>query len=627
MEIEGATLLRIISEANDIQLSTLGTAFQFREVNAAIYGLGDEIIIDGVLQDGYEDLDEIWTSTKDITTKTKLLVDVARAAVLRYGDTLDEENFPLAEKVVADNPRLIQICNQSYSERSRWLMSRKDQNGKADGNKLHNDYMEVRSEQLVNLCELGIVEDAIKLAEKYRDMEALVDIIESEMHDAAKVLESHQADQEEKTSAMKRFQRSENLVQAYFIKFGTAWANIYFPRHIESGRAASVLNHNANTNYQQHLTSFLRLRPDYAKLSWINEVTSNRNYAAAAQSLQEVQEVEQDVWSKKIEASISKLCSMAAKATGQKLNDSITRAIPATHHILKLINVQEQLYELFRPTLTGVIDSDAGTQLVVEQFCKRFVKGKPSLRKILEQNIQQVISRDMLGAEELADTLTLIDTDGSHSDDGSTASQRFFLALSLLKQASINEDRKLLQEKIIWRRCVTHDNWEKINRTELKSDTQVEVETGATALFTTLKEGFRHNLWDGGRPSLSPKDLLEAGTTIDSLQSSGRYQHMPENELDELSQDMEKEDALLENYLGSGRLGDWWEGMVEAARLSVRGEMDQKGEDQKRSREIERDFKLKLRNMDREAFGEPLSNSLSQDFEVDGQGDVMMEMG
>ena len=167
------------------------------------------------------------------------------------------------------------------------------------------------------------------------------------------------------------------------------------------------------------------------------------------------------------------------------------------------------------------------------------------------------------------------------------------------------------------------DDWKSINRTESKDDARTKVETGATALFKTLKEGFKYGFWDKSAP-LPPSKVLEAGTSIDALRTSSHFANVPENALAVLAQDLEKEDELLETCMEEGRLEERWKGVVEAAKASARSEADSKGEERLKIRIAEEDFIARMVEKDREAY--PREGGGRDPTAVDDQGDVCMDM-
>ena len=609
--IEPAIQARLVSEANDIQLSSLETAFEFREANIAAYGLEDEAMIDGVLLRGYEGLPQFWTSTANIVERVKTMTDVSRELACLGEDDDANEGDPLPDlvlKLAADNPRQVQICCQTYIERFRWLQSRPDAESRAAGEKLKQAHFTVRKALFKSLPDVGQPEKAIHLAEKYRDMDALADIIEGEMLSA---------ESDETVRLL------EERIYSYFITFGTKWSNAFFQKHLDGGRAVGILNGNAN--FKKYLTEFLRHHPDYAKLAWIHEVASEQSYVAAAEDLRRVQEQETNLWSQKVSLSMSKLSLLAATAKGQINDKTVKDTTLKVDDRLTVLAIQEGLCNCVKPTICNALDADAEVDLALQKYGSK-VQDKSALRHNLERNLRKMLALEALPPEDLIDTLTLIGGEGASPDNEGFMDSRFFYALKVLKLASSEMNGSGLpglQTQFIWRRCMIWDDWKTINRTELKDDAEVEVETGATALFKTLKEGFRTGFWDNSVP-LPPSKVLEAGTSIDALRASSYFANIPENTLAVLAQDLEKEDELLESYMDEGRLEERWKGVVEAAKVAVRDEADSNGEEQLRNRIVQEQFIARMAEKDREAY--PKGGGGKDHAAIDEQGDVIMGM-
>ena len=609
MKLDLATQARLVSEANDIQLAGLETAFKFREVNVAAYGLENEIMMDGVLQRGYEELPEFWTSTANTVERVKTLTDVSRE-LTTFSEQADDDNGPSQElivKLAADNPRQVQICCQTYIERFRWLKSRQDPESRAAGEDLQTAHFKVRKILFASLSDLGQPDIGIQLAEKYRDMEALVEILDEELSNA----------DSDDLAVM-----YQERATAYFTKFGTYWANAYFQKHLNGGNAVAVLTNNAKI--KTHLTKFLRSHPFYAKLSWINEVASERNYLASSDNLKLAEKQEANLWSKKIDLSMSKLSLMAATSKGQVSEDSTKSTKQEIDDKMAVFEIQEKLYKYIKPTMRGAIDAMAEIEMAMEKYGTRFVDNRPILRKALEQYLRRLLAMEALSSEGLIDVLTLIDDEGLYVDEEGVMDLRFFSAFKVLRWTNLEASDpgyKDLLERCIWRRCMIQDNWEDVNRTELKDDTQVEVETGATSLFKTLREGYRTGFWDK-QPPLPPDSVTNAGATIESLKTSSHYSNMADNKLELLAHDLEIEADLLDQYLERGRLEEWWKGVVEAAKASARAEADEKGEEQLRKRNSEKEFERRLTKMDQKAFGKKDGGGLQKD----EQGDVIMAL-
>ena len=609
--IESTIQARLVSEANDIQLSSLETAFAFREANVVAYGLEDEAMVDGVLVRGYEALPEIWTSTEKIVERVKTMTDLSRelACLDEDDDTNDGDPLPdLVLKLAADNPRQVQISCQTYIERCRWLQSRRDAKSRAMGDELEQAHLAVRKALFKGLPDVGQPEKAIYLAEKYHDMDALADIIEGELF---------RADSEETVQLL------EQRIYSYFVKFGTQWSNAFFKKHLDSGKAVDILNGNAN--FRKYLTQFFRNQPHYAKLGWIHEVASEQSYGVAAKDLMLAQAQETNLWSRKVLLSMSKLSLLAASGKGQVNNPSAKDATRTIDETLAVLAIQEKLYNYVKPTIRNALDADAEVDLALQKYGSN-VQGKSTLRHSLERHFRKMLALEALAPEDLIDTLTLVGGEGASPDNEDFMDLRFFYAFKVLRSASSrmgDSGLKELQEKFIWRRCMIQDDWKAINRTELKADAQAEVETGATALFKTLKEGFKTGFWDKSTP-LPPSKVVEAGISIDALRVTSHFANVSESSLALLAQDLEEEDELLDRYMEEGRLDERWKGVVDAAKTSARNEADSKGEEQLRARNAQEEFAARMTEKDRGAY--PKEGGRGDSIAIDDQGDVIMGM-
>ena len=486
---------KLISEAMDVQLAALETAFNFREENASLYGLDGEDMVEGVLVNGYEGLPEIWTSVVENMAKIKELVDLSREMVINHMDKAGEEGEPeepLIMKIGQDNPRLIEICCKSYQERFRWLLSRTDEQAKFEGEGLKQAYYEIRKTLIVKLSDLFLVEEAVTLAIKHRDMQALVELVTQGLKDCQDRLHQPGLSDDEEAELERRVLLNKSRLQSYFKKFGGAWANALYTFRISRGELADLLDD--EVGQQSFLTEFLRSETSYYKIGWINEIVAERNYQMAADHLIQVQKEETNLWNKKVELSMAKLALLAAEEKKQTPDVHTKSIIKKTDRRLAITNTQESLYDCIRPTFQGAIDETAETDLAIDAFCRGHLKEKPSLRAITAELIKKLVARQALTPEDLMDTLTLVHVDSRlHEED--FAAHRFFHALSLSRLAGHDRSdpgRKDLNEKLIWRRCIIQDNWEAINHTELKGDAEMEAVTGATALFQTLREGFRN---------------------------------------------------------------------------------------------------------------------------------------
>ncbi|KAI9796559.1 MAG: hypothetical protein M1833_006123 [Piccolia ochrophora] len=562
-----ATVAFYISQANDICLGALETGFNFRQENATLYGLANEHLEDGMLISGGEGLPEFWTSSHGTMTGTRMLVDLAREMAIRYWEKDPVEGAPnpaTISKIREENPRQVDLCCKTYLERSEWCSAQVDEDSRTEAADLKQEYPGVRHVQIVKLVQLGLLEEAFALADKYRDMSTLVDLIDHEKL-FVEVQTQGPAFPAQLIEDSRAHSQAVNIqIDNYFNLYGDEWANAFFTSYIAKGRLGSLLRD--NNRWQQYLTRFLRANPAYAKVGWINDVLEERNFASAGQTLLDhAHAKETDLWSKKVELSIGKLSQLASHHDPHTDGPEIPRGGPI-YQDLQLIKIQERLYEHVGQELYAAIDERAELDLAMQDFGKRVAKERPALRNVFEEGIAALVRRECLGAHRLINVLSLMDHRYELDRPGAVSGQEFLLALRALYVGDIEgEGIKDLLERIIWRRCMIRDDWTVINDTQLKDDRAVEQSTSDTALFMTLKAGYSTGVLDDKfiRPR-APHEVLGAAVSPSDLKEL-----FPEDVREALALDMQKEDRELQRYIDKGRLGDWFTGIVDAAKRSV----------------------------------------------------------
>ena len=492
---DDATKVPLIAQADEIQISVMEAAFRFRSMNATLYGIEGVLAEDGILQSGYEELSEPWTSTPLIVEKVKQLVDLSREMALYQeskakNEVIDEVILNCLPIISQHNPRLVDISCRVYEERFRYLKAQAEPQRKAEGEAVECIYFKVRRELILKLVDLSLPEEAIKLAIRYQDMQALADVL---FKDRDELEERYyqgmsKSDEEEITTKVEVINVK---MKSFFTTFGTSWANAYFSKLITRRKLCKLLDSSKETPKQ--LTKFLRNNPEYARLQWINEILSERSYTSAADTLFSLQKKETDLWSRRVELSMGKLALLAAEETKQPGLKDRKRMKKVADRNMEIITIQERLDVYVRSIVRGAIDEEAALQIALEMLCPHLLKKQPTLYKSMRRAIEKLLAYMVLDIEELINMLSMIDFATNPQKDETLANQRFFLALTLLKFtdfAKSDPGRIDLYEKIIWRRCLIHDNWETINHTEHKNDSEVVHITGATALFQTLRASY-----------------------------------------------------------------------------------------------------------------------------------------
>ena len=501
-ETDLATHSRYISDAADLQVAVLDTAYRFRELNVRLYDLSEEGMVDGILLKGYEDLEEVWTSTGHVAANVKTLTQRAFKFMEDFEDA-GEENVEIVAKLKKVIPRQIQIYNSTQIEQFRWMKALSDPHQAKIGKALQEQYFQARKEFFLELAGLGLGDDAIKLAEKYQDMDALAELMAAKKNVAEETYIG-----EDLAARTLKLRECDQEIVAYFAKYGNMWADAYFSKHIADKAAGVILE--KSQLYQKALTSFLRRKPQYSKLRWINEVTAERNYALAAESLRQTQDRESKLWFKKIELSLGKLALMAATQQTQIKEDVAKKAINKTDLGVAILAIQEDLYDYIRPMLSSAIDADAEADLAMEKY--KYVSAKQlCIRDSMKRNVSRLVEREVLHPEDLIDTLIFMDPDG-YDDYDDYIDRRFFLALQVLRYYDLQRSdpaRHRLIESAIWRRCYIQDDWAYTNRTEDKDEDEVIRDMENTALFNTAKE-----LYAVGNKILFPSPILPSPNII-----------------------------------------------------------------------------------------------------------------
>lgn len=194
--------VRLVLEANDLWNKSLEAVFSFREHNAAAYGILPEFLDEGILTDlaEYTELPEFWTSSESMLKAAVNMCKISRSlATTEYEkDDQDPDLANIVPLVGQENPRLIQLMCLIYQERINWLASREDAKRQDLAEQMRMNYEETRCDQFRGLAEVAQSQAGLKLAEKYRDMHTLTEIIVAEMQFAFEELATDPPEQQRK---------------------------------------------------------------------------------------------------------------------------------------------------------------------------------------------------------------------------------------------------------------------------------------------------------------------------------------------------------------------------------------------------------------------------------------------
>lgn len=559
--------IALVMEANAIVLEGLTAAYAFRMVNERFYGLEISGVKAGVQTLDYHGLPEFWTSDKrmldqirDQFRRVKLVVVSARDASSASAEDLATNVRVLIE----DGPGLVDAFCRGNEELTRWNWTLGGDEAQQNAADLQDQYDAKRTPLITDLLELGKTarDEAMDIGETYRDMDALVDIMETKLD----LLRDLKAKEHRGSKEMREVETLEleilNQSTNYFKLFGDDWGEATFSKATPS----RVLNQAASFN--KEVTRFLKAEPQRAKLDWINDIISHQDYASAATSLTNVAQEENGLWNKKVELSIAKLALVSIDAGG----DGCSAAVKARDE-KQLVKIQERLFEHIQPELYNAVDASAELELAMQTFGASVYRRK-SLSELMMLGLERLILHRALDAEQLIDVLTLMDQVPCSLKEYNLSGRETYLALVVLKNSGLAADKTRfeLALKVIWQRCYLKDDWEQVNSTGSKSDADAAADLQSTTLFRTIYEGhargmtlspnaesrlltFNPGLFDEphGLRMLTPSQCIDAETTADHLQA--RFPDL--QQCQQVAGDIRQDDQILGRDIEQVKLDHW----------------------------------------------------------------------
>lgn len=597
---DSQTVVRLVTEADDLWNRGLETVFSFRTEHATTYGIAPSSIQDGVLTDEIEqaELPEAWTSTDAMLKAAVRMVEISRG----FANDEWDKTAPIADMAAIlkplifqlneQNPRLVELSCAVYQERIHWLASRPTEKDRDVAERLRINYESTRYDQFRSLAVLGQVEAGMQLAEKYRDMHTLTEIVIGEMqYLVGEIATTEQQEQQQMLAAARQL---KSRVASYFERFGDDWANAYFDEGF-SGSGGHMLR-DGQQNCQAALTKYLRAEPSRAKVCWINDVTADTDFEHAGKCLlSAAQEQETNLWNKNVGLSMAKLTLLAAQEDSKEASsvlsqDQLYNALPENE--LELVDIQSRLYRHFVPEIQHCIDRQAELEIAMQRFGFKN-QDLHALKQLLEQNVNSILDHTVLSAPELIDVLTLMDSIiNTDVDDRNLGGTEFFLALKALNAiaTTIPQHRFETLLQLIWKRCYLHDDWIELN-TAAQQETKSSSDRTAfrlrqTAPWRTLYHALDENLFDDENSRvryLSPSECLGAGCRTEDLEY--RWQSM--DILAPIMQDNKVHDEQLQAFIEDRRLEMWVEGCFDAVRKEIKEEAEEEAAVLLREREVE----------------------------------------
>lgn len=593
-------LLRLLSEADDVWLGVLETAYKFRTENAQLYNIHPDKFAEGVLIDvrDYQNLGEFWTSSDTMLKEILKMAALARKSAEEVYETAETEtSAAFAKRIASENPRFVMLICLAYQERINWTRSRGTQRFEEKADQLSVAYEETRHDQIRALSGIGQTNSAMMLAEKYRDMDTLTEIIVAE---SQYLLEAKAtASAEETTIIENELDEMNARVGRYFNRFQDDWANAFFNQGFSGDQAGHTMSQ-GQAYWEKYLGRYLRADSSRAKICWINDITSSNDYMHASQALAAAATQHEDqLWSKKVELSLSKLSMLAAEeGDGEHGAQDGFREKKVLQSELEVVNVQEKLYRHILPEVLHALDETAEVELAMERFGQGS-RDFAMLNRLLEAGFAKLLPHKTLDLEELIDVLTLIDHVQTSNPDNDIHGEEYYLALVALNAAAPElptaRFETLLQ--LIWKRAFLTSDWATINKaTSKRSGLDAEDLLAETAAYRTLYLGTKSGLFDTTIDAnyvraLSPSECLGAAcNAADIIHRFG-------NDLAEpIAHDNRVQDEKLDQFVSRSRINAWVEDCHRLVKVALDAEAAEKAKLDEQDKEAEDESVIILEN-------------------------------
>ena len=586
-----------IRESSDLWIAGFEAAYKFREDNASLYGLEDEIFDahQGILKSSYQGLAEAWTTDATTVNRGERLLELVFQTTQEWWEASktsgpEKPNRKSVIHMAHALPKEVDLCQRMLAERYTWLMEQDHEE--------HPKYLEQarkmtkwgnhnRREYFYKIARLGLVQEAINLAEQWKDMKGLVELrILAEEQLIQRAKEGHELSAGEVKKLKQQMQSIQARTEGYFEKYGSNWAKEHFNKMVMQGQLGSLLvGGQTDEKKQPYLTQFLRKHPGYQKISWINDLIGEKDFENAAKTLETLATKKvDDLWTKKTEVCLAKLTRLASVETHSKTTTNRPKiSTKKFDDCLAILDLQDRLHAHVSACIGPVIDATGARQVALEMFGKRVLGDKkyPALKALLNDGLSLLLRDKALSPERLVDILTLMDPvvyDGAEEDDSQILGHEFWLALMALILGEVDLSVSEGLTYTIWRRAMIRNDWILLNDTTDKNDEQVTAAMTQSSLFKTLFDYYRHFQQHPKDSStiklLSPSQILNADLFPKSLQKRFR-----ENEVELVRRDLEAENRILKKYVEKGRIELHYGALLKMAQAAVREEADRVGDE------------------------------------------------
>ncbi|KAJ7582654.1 hypothetical protein C8J56DRAFT_955381 [Mycena floridula] len=508
----GRSVVNLLPEANQIILTVLKSAFEYREYNSRVYGIHMPML-------------DPWTSTTKIIDVLNTLFETSAKVVSGQGSDVHREGDPYMQL-----PDLASSLFAAIQERLDWLGS---SSGRQDGHDREKHELErrlasLRPDVLETLRVVGHEAASFSLAEKYRDFSSLADLCHRD------------------TVYPPEQNPNAHRIEAYIERFKEDFTTELYRWYIQHGELRVMFAQGQTHN--RFLDSFFA-KNSYPSISWINDLGNGWHDAAARVLLSEAGQASH-LAAKQLMLSVGKLSHLAQLQSDPTGDENL---LDAFHDDLDFVSVHEALLGEFQTVLGGLRGRqslDSQVDAITNEIAANLAQ-KPALALVFKTLVRQLLQGRVLSVEDVVDVLTLKDNIDTLED--------YATALQLLvRDQTIPESRKPSAFYSVWRRVYIHDDWQAIRSTSNISDEQVDSKYRGSALYATLRSVLARDEPQSDGYITTPNIALIVPS---STQIASRWPGKSSEEIEDLAQDYNFE----MDKLGDMELTDIFERLKDIA--------------------------------------------------------------
>lgn len=541
----------ILQQVNGILVGAIWTsAFEVRRKYGPMYF--------GLKKDDYSS-ECPWTST----------VQVLDACETQYNLTtkLLEQLSPkdLHYKLLKDYLVYIVKCLcEVHSQRIAWLeYINKDSTYNADLFEATNNYHEKRGGWIKSLAAIDKKEEARIISEDYKIYRALAELLgEQYRHE----VDTNGHETVLSIGILETFRR-------YIREFKYDFAKVLFQYYVETEQLKTLLKE--YTEFNDYLERFLDSQEQYGRFSWIHDLSRGNNLKASRTLLNVAVEKEGLAENKRLQLSIAKLCVIAEGPTEEASTLALYNDITSEMNVVEVQDALSKQFLFYNPT--------GEKELNVDRFSKFISKNEmKGLKYVLAKATKRFRDRKPLTMQEFVDILTLIDT-----EDSTNAEFNFFRAYKLitLQWATISTKNKLASDQhrfylqAIWRRLFLRDDWKSLVETENIPDSLVQNRFESSLLYKTIQSLVADGILSDNDDEMSKQILSFIYNPRETFWSENPqdiqniYPFAPK-ELEVISKELKKENAILEKLLTDLSIQKWIQGIYTRATGSLGQELN-----------------------------------------------------